>query len=258
MNLKKSFLVISCFAVLLTLSSAEWQGRPRKNNSKITEQNGIVKVGGAEAMAMTVRAYDVKVGNKYKITGAVRIPKGKQRFYFGMMCYDKNGKQIQGGEAVPVLGTETELVKAVKAGDRVILVKDASKWRKSGGTSVAFNVKKGYADLPNRDLSRGPVTHIEKAADGKNWEITLRLPFRKDYPAGTRIRQQAGSAYVYLLSGINVNDQWQNIAVTADCTLMSPANKFKKGLFPGTHKIRFIALIQGPRAEFELKNLEIK
>ena len=102
MNLKKSFLTVCCFAMLLTLSSAEWQGRPRKNNSKITEQNGIVKVGGAEAMAMTVRFFDVKGGNKYKITGAVRIPKGKQRFYFGMMCYDKNGKQIQGGEAVPV------------------------------------------------------------------------------------------------------------------------------------------------------------
>ena len=258
MNLKKSFLVISCFAVLLTLSSADWQGRPRKNNSKITEQNGIVKVGGAEAIAMTSRFFDVKDGNKYKITGAVRIPKGTQRFYFGIICYDKNGKQIQGGEAVPFIGTDTVLAKAVKAGDRVILVKDASKWKKRAGTVVAFNVKNGYADLPNRDLSRGPVTHIEKAADGKNWEITLRLPFRKDYPAGTRIRQQSGAAYVYLLSGVKVTKQWQEISLTADCSLMSFANKFKKGLYPGTVKIRFVAFVQGSGAEFELKNLEIK
>lgn len=258
MNIKKCYLAVCCFSMLLALLSAEWQGRPRKNNSKVTVQNGITKVSGPETHVMTSKFFDVSPGKQYKISGEIRVPKGSKRFYFGIVCYDAKGRHIQGGEAAPVIGSDTVLIKPVKKGDRVILVKDASKWQKRAGSTVAFNTKKGYADLPNRDLSRGPVTHIEKAESGNHWEITLRLPFRKTYPAGIGIRQQIGAAYLFLIGNRKVGSQWQKFSATADCRLRTAQDQFKKGLYPGTRKIRFVLHMPGRGNTVEMKNIQIK
>lgn len=69
--------------------------------------------------------------------------------------------------------TDTVLADAVKKGDKVIKVKDASKWDKRNFKIVAFNTKADLSDLPNRTFSSN-ITKLEQKGDV--WEITLQAP----------------------------------------------------------------------------------
>ena len=124
------------------------------------------------------------------------------------LFYDKDGKWIHGMEACPVSGTLTELAAPAKKGDRIIKLKDASKWQKRP-SNIAFHAKADESDLPNRDLSPY-VTSVEQM-DGV-WEVTLRTALRKSYEAGTLCRQQSGSPFHYIRLGANLKDEWSTFS----------------------------------------------
>lgn len=110
-------------------------------------------------------------------------------------------------------GTDTELAAPARKGDTVVKVKDASQWDMLTPWGViAFNAKDDCSDLPNRDVTQIAEKKIEKKGDV--WEVTLKKPVAKDYPAGTRVRQQRfGATYLYTAGpGKKAPADWQEFS----------------------------------------------
>ena len=97
-----------------------------------------------------------------------------------------SGRRIFGFQVCGAPGSETELTAEAKPGDRILKVKDTSKWPNAipprVATFLAFNAKADGSDLPSTDMS----SFIEKYTP--EGEITLKTPLAKGYPAGTPVR----------------------------------------------------------------------
>lgn len=249
-----------CLGCSLFAAASDWMPRPRKGCSKITVDNGITTVSGPETQAWTKQSYPARKGISYRIRGDFRASAPGKSFYLGIQCLDKNGKALQGNNTLPVPGSDTVLLAPVKNGDRSILVKDASRWRKQGGTFAAFAGKKDYSDLPNSNLSHAPVVHIEKENNG--WRITFRHGMRKEYKAGTAVRQhQGGMAYIYVASGLKLTKNWLAADKTLKVQWHDPAVTYdqkKNLLLPGTVSFRVVTLIPGRGTALEIKNMNIQ
>lgn len=100
--------------------------------------------------------------------------------------FDKNKKELQPYQVIYRPRTETVLTEAVKPGDKVIKIKDGSRWGKGNYVSIAFNIKDNYKDLPNYEVLNTNASFVNK---GSYTEIHLKQPVKKHYPAGTRVRQ---------------------------------------------------------------------
>ena len=104
---------------------------------------------------------------------------------FSLDVIDAKGVRFVGAHIFPIKETETELAADAKKGDKTLKIKDASQWQDlplKRGTMVAFNVKEDLSDLPNRTVS-GLIDSVSPEG-----EVTLRVPLRVGYPAGTRVR----------------------------------------------------------------------
>ena len=124
--------------------------------------------------------------------------------YFGLIAFDASGKEIKSENVSSFPGTETELAAPAEPGDNVLKVKNAAAWKNFTYCVAAFNAKADKSDLPNRDLSSG-ITGIKQNKD--IWEISLKKPLKKDYPAGTRIREHYKGGYIYVKYGV-VPTRW--------------------------------------------------
>ena len=258
-------LIVLCFLLLTTggapafsgESVTEWNPRPRKNCSKLERLPCSIRVSGAEAHVMSVKSFEIRAGKRYRVSGSFRSAQKNVPFYMGILPLDARGESFGGSEACPVPGSDTRLIADVKPGDRIMKVADASKWAMRSGSFAAFGIKADYSDLPNRDLSRGPVTHIEQNPATKEWEITFRLPFRKTYAKGTAVRQHIGPQYQYLVSGKKLSEEWQEFSGIFSGTPMSAETGFRRGVYPGTESVRLVLFVPGAKRTFEFKEIKI-
>ena len=92
----------------------------------------------------------------------------------------------------------TELAADCNAADTVIKLKDASKWKSGPLCVAAFDTDPSgrLSDLPNFNVSKTGA----KSLVNKNgvWELTLKHPCGKNFPAGTTVREhRAGWSVIY-------------------------------------------------------------
>ncbi len=172
-----------------------------------------------------------------------------QYVYFSLMPLDTDKKQINAIEfnAYPTLGNETALTEPCAAGDTVLKIKDGTKWKESQNGCIAFDADDSgeFKDLPNRNLSSIGIKSV--ANKGDHWEVTLKSNCGKNFPSGTKVREQAASnAYIYpiIIKDLNKDDGWKRF----ECKLggmtktIVPANKF----WPGTAFVRVGVCMGGP------------
>ena len=134
-----------------------------------------------------------------------------ESFVVSLDVLDAKGIRIVGAHIFPIKTTETELAADVKKGDKTLKIKDASQWQNlplKRGTMVAFNVREDLSDLPNRTVS-GLIDSVSPEG-----EVTLRVPLRVGYPAGTRVRVHRdigsfGIGSTYRKAG----EEWQKLTV---------------------------------------------
>ena len=132
-------------------------------------------------------------------------------FVVSLDVLDAKGIRIVGAHIFPIKTTETELAADAKKGDKTLKIKDASQWQDiplKRGTMVAFNVKEDLSDLPNRTVS-GLIESVSPEG-----EVTLRVPLRVGYPAGTRVRVHRdigsfGIGSTYRRAG----EEWQKLTI---------------------------------------------
>ncbi len=162
----------------------------------------------------------------------------------GFQCFDSRNQHIKANFVKCLPKTETMLAAPCKPKDKIIMINDGAKWNHNKWLSsyIAFEVDDSgkYADLPNKNLSPKIIQITKKEGV---WNIHLEAPCRKNYPAGTKVREhENGNAYTYSAAGKKLPSQWTIIKGTAK-------GFFKGGSFsaksfrPGTKYIRVIALL---------------
>ena len=220
-------------------------------------ENGIrIITPGSHVQFVTLKKIAVDPGKKYLITCEYRRTPGTQgegRFYFAPVCYDKDGREIKVTSVNCVNGTDTILAAAAKKGDKVVKIKNGAKWVLRYA-NIAFNTKADYSDLPNADIV--PVAAIKQ--NGAVWELTLKAPLAKDYPAGTAVREQLdGATYRYVLGHIAPETEWkkasrvfsgerrENIPGSASCWR------------PGTRQAGIIIFSAGKAMDLEIRNISL-
>ena len=128
-----------------------------------------------------------------------------------LVPHDKFMRGFNFNAIYPRMGTYTELTAAANKGDSVLKIADGSKWFKHPRFSVAFYAKKDYTDLPNINLSRIGISAVNKS--GSHWEIKLKHPLKKSYPADTKVRMhRLGRYYIRAISKATVPNEWKNFS----------------------------------------------
>jgi hypothetical protein len=217
-----------------------------KSQIQVITENAHAGKGCFKTLLMTVTSTElipVDTAKTYKISGWFKSADDKKtNLYLGLMPLDANKTQIQCAFANVVTGSEAELAEACKAEDKVIKVKDASKWSiKDKYNHVAFESDNSgaFKDLPNSKIS-GSIIKAEKKDN--LWEVTLEKPCGKAYPANTPVRiQRDGGTYMYPVMTANFQSQeWKEFTAQVKGLAKSgvPGNQF----WPGTKYVKIIIL----------------
>ena len=238
------FLAAAC-AGMLSAEDLFIQSEP----ADFTPVKRIVKVEDAfsvkgGAVILSAKMFTLDPAKKYEISGDFCQKGGKQvNLYLGFAPYDANGRLISSNMVNIVKNTQTEVAEDAKKGDKIIKVKDASKWNtKSKYSHIAFGAKEDFSDLPNSILL--PTVKPNARQEGEVWEILLKKPLAKDIAAGTPVRQhQDGSAFIYTGGYKKLTDQWVSMkgTISGISSFGLPWNKIWKG----TEKVKVLILLSG-------------
>ena len=166
----------------------------RKN---VTFADGAITVSG-KAELISRNVFTVDPAKKYTVKVTVARTSGTKPslVYVVLNPLDSSRRWISANTVSPAAGTETQLTAPVKSGDKVIFVKDASKWKLSYKGGIHYNAKADLSDLPNSlNLNSNPV---KIQPDGKQWKIELDKPVKVSLPAGLTIRQANSGGYFHV------------------------------------------------------------
>ncbi len=224
-------------------SIKEWHKNLSWNNDDKVDGEGCFYGKKRNIWAFSPGFIEVDTAKEYRLSAWLKaVGKAKSTCYIGLAMYTGNKRSIQRPYVTVEKGTITELAAAVKAGDKVLKIKDCSKWNvgKIRSTQVAFSVNEDYSDLPNFNVSNLAVKLRKKA---NIYELTLRSPVKRDYPAGTRIRQHyAGGGYQYCAASNKIApSRWKKYSavVRGIAKYGAPDTQF----WPGTRYVRIVVII---------------
>lgn len=182
----------------------------------------------------------------YELKGSFKMAKGfrPSTALFGVRFYNKDQKEIFPRAVRPEQNTFTELARDAKKGDKIVYVKPAkwAKWKFHKLLSIVFDAKEDYSDIPNNSFVE--LTSVE----GKNslYEVELRTPLNKDYPATTKVRQHRYLDYPTIR--VVADDKWKTYSLifqsSADIGTMATKGQF----WPTAEYIR-ICLFSGLKTE---------
>lgn len=225
-----------------------------------------VEVEGRTVFALTGPAIQimskpipVDPSKRYRLSGKLRSAPGKELSVscFGLAMQDARGLNLTQSNVNAVEGSETALAEAAAKGAQKIIVRDGGKWekRRSIRSVVAFNVKENYGDLPNFALS-GLIERIKKSTGGEDWEVTLKTPLAKDYPAGTAVRQHLyGMLLNCCLAYQKVPEKWTSYTaeIGGSAKTGAPPDQFWNGA--GTVKVLIMADAARNGAELQFTDI---
>ena len=195
----------------------------------------------------------VDPAKKYRIAFEDRLAPGSKpvpNFYLGPVGFDAKGAKVVCSTQNVAAGSDTTLAGAAKAGDTVIKIKNGSKWAVKW-SFAAFDTKPDLSDLPNTDLVS--IKAVEKT-DGV-WSVTLARPLKKDYAAGTNVRnQRAGATYRYVVYA-KVPAEWTKVDAVIQGVAREGAPGYARKWRLGTTQtgLAFFTLADG--GDVEIRNL---
>ena len=204
--------------------AADW-----KKSKMLSEADGMLKVSCVSSMAMLsgAKKIDIDPAKTYTLKFTVCAPDAAAKpgswTLGGFMVYDKNGRPINCINCATLANTQTEVVADAKKGDTVLVVKNASKFKKSPYYSIVAGAKQDLSDLPNRNIIGSGIKDI--AQDGESWKITLVKPLVKDVKAGTSVRVHSSGGYLYTAGVKYVGKDW--------VTMSGKIKGIRKGVWSG-------------------------
>ena len=144
----------------------------------------------------TKRSFAVDEDAVYELSGKFRTPSNQahlSRFEFGFVPFDEDGKPLTSKGYSSKTDSFGTLAKDVKPGDTAVFVNCKKSWWK---TDIAFNARKNFSDLPNKDLHKIKV--LKKIENG--YELTLDKPVTKAYAAGTGVRNHFSMNWIFTVN----------------------------------------------------------
>ena len=198
----------------------------------------------------------VDPAKKYRISFEYRLAPGSKpvpNFYLGPVGFDAKGAKVVSSTQNVAAGSDTVLAEAAKAGDTVIKIKNGSKWAVKW-SFAAFDTKPDLSDLPNTDLVS--IKAVEKTGDV--WSVTLARPLKKDYAAGTNVRnQRAGATYRYVVYS-KVPAEWTKVDAVIQGAAREGAPGYARKWRLGTTQtgLAFFTLADG--GDVEIRNLVLE
>ena len=254
-----------------TLSAAEAQpakkvlmkpvtfGAPEDfQNPKVFVREGDLLLVKGRGIFFSAKTLDVDPAGNYHFSVEYRTRSGSPvKILTGFVPLDGNGKAIPAKTVSRIPGTETETAAEAYRGEKILRVKDASKWKADLSDGyVAFDAKADLSDLPNASVFPMVKNGVEK--EGDVWKITLKNPLQKNISAGMKVRQHTGGgAYIWN----PVRDHQQGKWILRCSKLIGPAGKPDKAryaVWPGMKKVRFVLLVNGKADSVtELRNVKV-
>ena len=198
----------------------------------------------------------VDPAKKYRISFEYRLAPGSKpvnNFYLGPVGFDAKGAKVVCSTQNVTAGSDTTLAEAAKAGDTVIKIRNGSKWPVKW-SFAAFNTKPDLSDLPNTGIVS--IKAVEKTGDV--WSITLAQPLKKDYAAGTNVRnQRAGATYRYVVYD-KVPTEWKKVDAVIQGSAREGAPGYARKWRLGTVQagLAFFTLAKG--GDVEIRNLVLE
>ena len=218
---------------------------------------GVVRISTKKP---TFKIYTKKIAidpsHKYKLSLEYRkVPgsKSEGRFYCGPANFDAQGREITCDSLFPVVGSETVLAMPLKPGDRVVKIKDGSKWQAKYGR-IAFHVKSDLSDLPNFDLLR--FSAMKKT--GYMWELALYAPATKAVPAGTPVRNHLdGATYRYIVGNTLPGNEWKKVERVVEGVSRDNVPERNTSWRIGAVSAALVIFINGKDLDLEIRNVKI-
>ena len=154
-------------------------------------ENGSLKAGPSLSTICSTKRYPIEKDAQY-ILSANLASESEKTVYLGIIQYDKNLKQIYGEHINRKENATTELASDAKAGDSVIMLKDASNWKNGAFITTS-------PELPCYKFE-GTVKEVKE--DGNAWKITLAKPLKADIAKGTKAYMHLPTnTHLYLFAG---------------------------------------------------------
>lgn len=221
-----------------------------------------MSVKGQYFVLFSAKTLTMDPAKKYKISGEFRLKEGVETglAYLGFAPFDADGKLISPVSVNIVPKTYTVVAKAAAAGDSVIYVKDASKWKTNDAHyHVVFDAKEDLSDLPNRNYASIVKDGIKQ--DGDVWAITLKAPLKDAIAEGTSVRQhRSGSSYIYVKTSKDVNpENWTSVSGTISGAV-SEHGLYGGKLWHGTATVRaLVMMLNGKKGNvIEVRNIKVE
>ena len=153
-------------------------------------------LSGPDESLSYVRLIPVEAGDEYHFSVVAGVEEGGGAMRVEVVAYDRYGQPFDALAVSPVTGGEARLLRATRAGEKVIYIEpeNRSLWKRDESLAVAFNCDNSgeFSDLPNRDLVRGIVS-AKKVDYG--WEVTLAEPVPAAFSVGgIRLHRAVGAA----------------------------------------------------------------
>ena len=232
-----------------------WSGVSERN---ISLEGEILEVQGRVTL-LSKEIFDVHPDKTYTLTGSFKAGGGEgSKLYFGFSQYDAQGNSIQTLNTDTIPWTDTVLLKPAKAADKMLVVKNAMKWKKFTTCVIAYHTSTDFKDLPNFNILENSVKTIKKKSINE-WEVTLSKSVGIDLPAGTNIRQHGGKGAGEMYTGgyLTTSEKWQTLKGTASGVLQKGFS-FEKWA-PGTVKARVCIRVNwnNSKALTEMKNITL-
>lgn len=203
----------------------------------IGKDKDVMEITGPTTL-LSVKKFDIDVKKHFKLEADVKqISGGPIPVCVGFKLFDKNDKEITSFMVNTHHNSETTVVKDVKAGDKVIILKANPYWKKSI-FAVALNAKKDLSDLPNYDL----LTPAKVTVKGQEMEVQLKKPVDKAIPAGTVVRAHGGGGYMYT-GGYKVLNNGQEAEFKGVAKGVNKSGMTSGRWAPGAAKAQIILLV---------------
>lgn len=218
---------------------------------------GVVRISTKKP---TFKVYTKKIAidpsQKYRLSLEYRKAPGSKsegRFYCGPANFDEKGREITCDTLFPVVGSETVLAMPLKPGDRVVKIRDGSKWQVKYGR-IAFHVKNDLTDLPNFELLR--FSAMKKT--GYMWELTLYAPATTAVPEGTPVRNHLdGATYRYIVGNVAPGDQWKKVERVVEGVSRDNVPERNSSWRIGSVSAALVFFINGKDLDLEIRNVKI-
>ncbi len=222
----------------------------------VTEKEGVLSIPGKCSFTMK-EFFPVDPAKTYTLQVSARSGNGQKASFMPTVSqYDAKGRLICVFNTKIIPGTFTELAAPCKAGNTLLVVKNAEQWQKGRPLVLAFHAKEDNSDLPNYTLSWNTVKGMEKKGDV--WEVRLDRALTFSAAAGTKLRLHENGDTMYPAGGRITGNSWQTLK--GEIKGMEKDSYSHNRWAPGAvkAKLHFLMNDNNENAITELKNISIE